>query len=54
MGKSGIVGSEAVHLTVLTQVLGFAQHAGWHMRASFDSALSGGYGSREFFMQASL
>lgn len=54
VGKGGIVRSEAVHRAVLTQVHGFAQDAGWQVHASFESALSGGDGNREFFIQASL
>ena len=51
-GKKGIVRDEAVHAAVCADIAAFAASLGWRVGAVAPSAIRGGDGNREFFLEA--
>jgi 23S rRNA (cytidine1920-2'-O)/16S rRNA (cytidine1409-2'-O)-methyltransferase len=51
-GKKGIVRDEAVHAAVCADIAAFAAALGWRVGGVVPSAIRGGDGNREFFIEA--
>jgi 23S rRNA (cytidine1920-2'-O)/16S rRNA (cytidine1409-2'-O)-methyltransferase len=51
-GKKGIVRDEAVHAAVCADIAAFLVSLGWRVGAVVPSAIRGGDGNREFFIEA--
>ena len=51
-GKKGIVRDEAVHAAVCADITAFLAALGWRVGGVVPSAIRGGDGNREFFIEA--
>ena len=51
--KKGIVRDAAVHTAICDDIAGFLTSLGWHVGGVVASAILGGEGNREFFIEAS-